>query len=592
MIVHGNDLCGEVSRMPRLLRTPPPYPDESLMGYILRLTEENGYDRPSWIFELAGMRFNVWGGGWYAFYHPGFDPAPLERVIGLRHSEFQALKYGNVPSKRAVIFSDHQLSVDFIRFSAPKMCPACLQEANYYRRFWDLLPLTVCPDHRLMLLDTCPGCSRPLSWSREKMSVCHCGFDWRTSRPVKVDTDGLEVSRHILRLCRQTEEISQTEINRNPLYSLGLDDFCRALNLLAGYYLFIEGGGWVKTKTENYKCHKAYSVALRAFTAWPESFYRYLLRAKQRGGRRICESKLYRQIEMQCDTPSLLFMYIACEDYVEAYEWDALEPGITCPPAFRRFVNRDEACRRLGVDQERLDRVIEKGNLITMSHPISHGMLFDAKSIERLMDVYHLLSLKEVAIILNANRSDTEDLLHEGFLKPLSGPTVDGLPEWRFDRCEIVELIERTGNMVTDCSTGLRNNLIVLRAAIHQMKTRGLGPGSCLRAVLKGEIVTRKEMLVYPYIPNFEFAKDCVPKPEGPLFTELEHVESSRASGKIEQVQPFDYKLGAQALESRRNMNLSMHSRHTVRTISAGPINLEVSDLAYTAREVFSRIAS
>ncbi len=41
-----------------LLRTPPPYEDESLAGYIIRLNESNYYDSPNWILQLAGLRIN------------------------------------------------------------------------------------------------------------------------------------------------------------------------------------------------------------------------------------------------------------------------------------------------------------------------------------------------------------------------------------------------------------------------------------------------------------------------------------------------------------------------------------------------------
>ncbi len=39
----------------RLLRTPPPECDESLLGYVIRLTEANHYDNASWVTSLAGL---------------------------------------------------------------------------------------------------------------------------------------------------------------------------------------------------------------------------------------------------------------------------------------------------------------------------------------------------------------------------------------------------------------------------------------------------------------------------------------------------------------------------------------------------------
>ena len=39
-----------------LLRTPAPYEDESLAGYILRLADSNYYESPNWILQLARLK--------------------------------------------------------------------------------------------------------------------------------------------------------------------------------------------------------------------------------------------------------------------------------------------------------------------------------------------------------------------------------------------------------------------------------------------------------------------------------------------------------------------------------------------------------
>ncbi len=71
----------------RLLRTPSPFIDECLMGYILRLTQENGYGTPSWIFELAGLKVNMARGGHPALYQTHCDLAAFQQMTGLTGSE-------------------------------------------------------------------------------------------------------------------------------------------------------------------------------------------------------------------------------------------------------------------------------------------------------------------------------------------------------------------------------------------------------------------------------------------------------------------------------------------------------------------------
>ena len=573
----------------RLLRTPEPFEDESLMGYVLRLTDENGYDTTSWIFNLAGL--NITADSWSVLYRPAFDPTALRRVLGLTRAEYSALGYRNVTTGQSMPFSDRYLSAEFIRFSAPKVCPECLRERNYYRHFWDLLPLTSCPTHGLVLIDSCPGCSRHLSWRRKKVSICRCGYDWRTSRSVAADGAGLEVSRHLMRLL-QSDDKPQTQINGSPIYGLGLGDLCRALTLLAGYHLFVEEGAWVWPRTKNEKCNRAYSYAHRAFAAWPASFYRFLSWVKRYGRGKIRESKLYRQIETQCDTPSLRFIYIACEDFVEAYEWTASEPSMTGPPTFRRFVERGEACRRLGIERAWLDPLIKKGKLVTIHDPYKSRLLIDADSVKLLHEsLCKMLSLADIALILGREAADAEDLIHEGLLTPLSGPMVDGLPVWRFDRRGVVDLIDRLGGAMADHSTAVPDSLTAVRAAVRQMKTCGYSLGRCLRAILEGEIVAQKGRPPYPHIPYFVFAGDLVPKPSRGHLIGQEHI-GRVVDSRVEKSQAFDYKVRALALEGRRNRNLRSHPRRTKRNVTTELISSEVSDLLRVARAIFSGISS
>jgi hypothetical protein len=571
----------------RLLRTPEPFEDESLMGYVLRLTDENGYGATSWIFDLAGIKIKA--NSWFVLYSPVFDSAALQRVLGLTHAEYDALRYVNNTSRRSVTFSDQSLPAEFIRFSTPKVCPACLREANYYRRYWDLLLLTSCPAHGLVLIDSCPGCGRRISWARKQVSVCRCGYDWRTGRPAVADADGLEVSRHALRLCLQSSENPRTRVDGNPVCGLGLDDFCRALTLLAGYHLFVEPGTWAQTQTENEKCHQAYSYAYRAFADWPASFYRFLHRVRRRGGRQISRSKLYSQIERRCDTSSLHFIYVACEDYVEAYEWIAYWLGVTYPPTFRRFIDRGEACRRLGIEQKWLDPLIDEGKLVTIPDPIKSRLLIDAESIKLLHgNLWNMSSLSDVALILRTEAADAEDLIHENLLKPLSGPTVDGFQEWRFDRRDVSDLLARLEGALAEHSTAIQESLTAIRVAIHQMKTHGYGLGRCLRVVLEGEIVAHESLPPpYQHIPYFVFAKDCVSKLDRRHMTGHEHTKQVEG-GRGEQSQAFNYKVKARALEQRRNRNLSSQPRRTKRKFRTELISSEVSDLVRVARNIFS----
>ena len=70
----------EVTATPqKLLRTPVPYADESLAGYILRMSEANYYQSPRWILQLAGYQNK----GFINFDDPNNKPTKLTQLTGI-----------------------------------------------------------------------------------------------------------------------------------------------------------------------------------------------------------------------------------------------------------------------------------------------------------------------------------------------------------------------------------------------------------------------------------------------------------------------------------------------------------------------------
>ncbi len=140
-----------------LLRILRPHNDESFPGFLLRLAEANGYERFSWILQMAGITHPV-------NYLP--DPDPLKDRIDL--SELSNITNVSAEDLGSLLFERHDGGRHFkqfeifgqavprymVRFSRTKVCPACLKEANYSRKIWDLAPVTVCPIHVALTVTT------------------------------------------------------------------------------------------------------------------------------------------------------------------------------------------------------------------------------------------------------------------------------------------------------------------------------------------------------------------------------------------------------------------------------------------------------
>jgi hypothetical protein len=495
----------------RLLRTPVPYLDESLMGYVLRPTEENGYDAPKWIFEQAGMDVNVSAGGWPALYDPHSDLRPLERVLGLEGGELIGIAYRLCDEGCQVAAYGATLPKRLLRVHSPQLCPACLKQAAYHRGVWDLLPFTACPQHGLVLIAACPRCRKRIPWSRRRVSHCRCGLDLREAQAAKASPSTLDVSTRILQLCGHlsTGQISGEEKD-NPLFDLILGDFCHVLTVLANNHLFIKRGYRLTAETDNLSSHEAYACAFRAFDCWPANFHKHLDEIKRRRGRGIWGSSLFTEIISQFRKPELHFAAIAVEDHVERNEWKDIPNRGTPPPVFRRFITKREACRRLRVNEYRLDNLI-KNNKLRLAHRWHDSEpLVDCESIEELIKrLSRLLSMRLAAMVMGVEPRDIEDLVRHGCLRAASGPVADGLPEWRFDEVDLYSLINAVGDRITETVSGAQEELVSTDEIIRHLRRLRPGLGRFMRDVLDGNLAPVR-MRKLPGLEGFLFRKGDV----------------------------------------------------------------------------------
>jgi hypothetical protein len=111
-------------------------------------------------------------------------------------------------------------------------CPMCLhQNPAYFRMRWRLSFVTVCVEHKLILLDCCPGCGIPITPHRLIMSSivgprCEaCGADISDVKPMSASRAVLALSRALL-ITRHTKQIV---LNQHALSSLC---FFRGLRIL------------------------------------------------------------------------------------------------------------------------------------------------------------------------------------------------------------------------------------------------------------------------------------------------------------------------------------------------------------------------
>lgn len=164
-----------------LTRTPDPLPNESILGYVLRVAERNGYDSPWHVFRLAGYKqgqmrtagLRVEGLAQIL----GKDPVLLARhaYVGIGVDGKPLYQVSGVPVARSQLLSP-------LRLMRPHVCVDCIEEHHATDACWELSAFVACPAHGHMLLKECPSCKRPLSWYRPGLLTCACGASLRNAQ--------------------------------------------------------------------------------------------------------------------------------------------------------------------------------------------------------------------------------------------------------------------------------------------------------------------------------------------------------------------------------------------------------------------------
>ena len=126
---------------------PAQLSDESLAGYLLRLSIRNGFSKA-----------NDW-----------LNDRLVHNVECYCISKLQKRHLGNsigIPFTVSPICLTSNLSPLFISpvFTSPRFCPLCLHENPYFKQVWQHAGNLYCDKHMCMLEDTCHSCQTPFKW--------------------------------------------------------------------------------------------------------------------------------------------------------------------------------------------------------------------------------------------------------------------------------------------------------------------------------------------------------------------------------------------------------------------------------------------
>jgi TniQ protein len=444
----------------KLLITPKPEKDEGFISYLLRLTEANGYDTPSWILSLSRIDYMELQWKFTFVFSCSEELKELARLTGNSLCDLIELLYLPAPSPKNITcdgnynFYGAFFNRSIIRPHCPKVCIKCLNESGYCRRIWDCSLVTVCPIHECLLVDTCPKCKRRLKAIRNRLSVCVCGCDWSQLQPDLRREHEIAVSRRIYQLCGLLPLDHHSKERLSPLQSLALQEFVIVLTFIAGLECemsWATGRPSKSIKLRNEDLHGYFTKAYQVFEHFPHNFHQFLdkkskgdVRFNPRDGKLDTALKeefgaVFKRLYGDLPEPQFEFLREAFAQYLNNRLKAQCEDGYRVsllPASDDKYISATEARRLLKISHDAILEFVKIGEIAfaIRNRDTTLHYLLRLADVERVKSKYEqAVGPRELAKQLGVDHKVISRLVQEGHLRRKWRRTVDGYHAPKFD---------------------------------------------------------------------------------------------------------------------------------------------------------------
>ncbi|HWS39957.1 MAG TPA: TniQ family protein [Arenimonas sp.] len=250
-----------------LVVTPRPVPSESMMGYLLRLTERNGYPSTTYLLPLFGSQQ-------YQSSVGRLDAELLASITCIDRADIDRLTLRPDSRPRAYIrIYGKDLPCYEVHLSRPKICAICLLEGRPCEAYWDLAQAVVCPIHRVKLAAHCFSCGKPLTWFRAKLRLCKCGADLTAADVSPANPELCELMALMRYQVYQDSEIAPFPPAMSHLSHLNLRRICKLYWVISGVFQRRDFRTAPKSRSHYHQHLERVSLVL---SNWPFGFRDFL----------------------------------------------------------------------------------------------------------------------------------------------------------------------------------------------------------------------------------------------------------------------------------------------------------------------------
>lgn len=486
------------------------------MGYVLRLTELNYYDTPSWILQLTRIKSFVQSNLSFNFNNE-LNLSRLAQLTRADESALAKLLYHPADSVRRkmglyLVFGAPVFQY-VIRPRTPKVCAGCLRDFGYIRKIWDLAPVTACPIHKCHLLDECQSCRKRIGWARPGISLCKCGSDWREHPVSIIDDSELSVVHQIYKLCRLETGSAPPTVSdlASPIYKLDLKSYISALFLIASQYAGIIDikGKYFVVQRSNFELHEFLCKAQVVFYDWPNNYYSFLdwrksqqdiQEPKQVWNWGRAYNKYKSSLFVRLAQPQFDFLRSAFHEYITIRRREQIIAALPVTEDIVKseqenienlFISGKEAKKVLGIDWKGLKGQIAAGNLqaVIQTKERNTSYLIDKLSVDDLKDQLNgALFLQDTAKTLGITEKRVKDLIKAKLLQPICGRTIDRARHWKFSKNSVEGLLSALNEKSRKIRAAQNGEFLTFEETIARLSRFGIGISVLIQAIINQEI--------------------------------------------------------------------------------------------------------
>ena len=420
-----------------LLARPRIEPNECLVSYLIRISEQNGFKHIGHLLHFSGLTWKNNRVPIYQILIGEFDLTEYLLRLGLT----------SCSSKIEPIFHSFQRVIDtpYLLVKYPRVCPDCIEEFGFCRFEWSLLPYIVCTRHEKLLIDINSDTGKRLNWYRRHLNK----FDDDTINSLSnvASPEAIKLSQYIEALLQGRNVVSCPEILRG----LELRESLSVIHFIAHYKSRLLGISFLPRSITNIELVQHYQSVWEMLENWPDAYYKFLnqylenpMSKKGFGGLRKHFRDLYDTLHRQGENRGIARIKVEFDHYIEQYWPGALELERTIRIQLttneRSTISKKEAAKILNCRIERVDKLVQQQKIST--EVFGGKVYYSRKQVEALaIQISSNWTMDEACNALQLTRYQLKQLLDAGILHSLQRPNTLNR-DWVIDKMQCKELIE------------------------------------------------------------------------------------------------------------------------------------------------------